>query len=82
MDPVARRDFWARIEALAAAGTTVLVTTHYMDEAEYCNRILFINNGRIAAVGTPTALRRECGVASLEEAFIRFAAPADRGGAA
>ncbi len=82
VDPVARRDFWARIEALAAAGTTVLVTTHYMDEAEYCNEILFINNGRIAAVGTPTALRRECGVDSLEEAFIRFAAPTDRGGAA
>jgi len=82
VDPVARRDFWARIEALAGAGTTVLVTTHYMDEAEYCNGILFINNGRIAAVGTPTALRRECGVDSLEEAFIRFAAPADRGGVA
>jgi len=72
-DPLARREFWARIDALSAAGTTVLVTTHYMDEAEYCNRILFINGGRTVAAGTPTALKKECRAATLEEAFVRFA---------
>lgn len=74
VDPAARREFWDLIGDLASAGTTVLVTTHYMDEAEHCNRILFINAGRAVAMGTPTALKQECGSDTLEEAFIRFAA--------
>lgn len=74
VDPSSRREFWDLIGDLAEAGTTVLVTTHYMDEAEHCNRILFINSGRAVAMGTPTALKQECGVDTLEEAFISFAA--------
>lgn len=74
VDPASRRDFWEIIGGLASAGTTILVTTHYMDEAEHCNRILFINAGRAVAMGTPTALKQECGAENLEDAFVRFAA--------
>jgi ABC-2 type transport system ATP-binding protein len=74
VDPASRREFWEIIGGLSATGTTILVTTHYMDEAEHCNRILFINAGRAVAMGTPTMLKQECGVDSLEEAFVRFAA--------
>jgi ABC-2 type transport system ATP-binding protein len=59
----------------AHAGTTVLVTTHYMDEAEYCDRISIMVAGRIEALGTPAALKREAGVASLDELFVRLARP-------
>jgi ABC-2 type transport system ATP-binding protein len=57
VDPVSRRRFWRLIAALARAGTTVLVTTHYLDEAEYCDRIAVINAGRLAALGTTVELR-------------------------
>jgi ABC-2 type transport system ATP-binding protein len=57
VDPLARRAFWDLIHELAATGTTVLVSTHYMEEAEYCNRLILMNRGRIIADGTPTALR-------------------------
>jgi ABC-2 type transport system ATP-binding protein len=58
VDPQARRRFWDLIHAMAASGVTVLVSTHYMEEAEYCNRIALINQGRLAAIGTPRELRR------------------------
>ena len=58
VDPVARREFWDVIYALAAEGTTILVTTHYMDEAEYCNRLGLMHQGRLIALGTPEELRR------------------------
>lgn len=57
VDPISRRHFWELIHALAEEGVTVLVTTHYMDEAEYCNRIALINQGRIVASGSPTELK-------------------------
>ncbi|HEX9108106.1 MAG TPA: ABC transporter ATP-binding protein [Longimicrobiales bacterium] len=57
VDPIARRGFWDLINAMAAAGTTVLVSTHYMEEAEYCNRVLLMNRGRLVALGAPAALR-------------------------
>jgi ABC-2 type transport system ATP-binding protein len=57
VDPLARRAFWDLIHSLAAAGTTVLVSTHYMEEAEYCQRLILMNRGRIIADGTPAALR-------------------------
>ncbi len=57
MDPTSRRQFWDQIHRLARTGKTVLVTTHYLDEAEYCNRLCFINQGRIIAEGTPAAVR-------------------------
>ncbi len=58
VDPLSRRRFWDLIHDLSAAGVTILVTTHYMDEAEYCDRIVLINQGHIVATGTPSELRR------------------------
>ena len=58
VDPMARRRFWDLIDELAAAGTTVLVSTHYMEEAEYCHRLALMNRGRLIALDTPVSLRR------------------------
>jgi ABC-2 type transport system ATP-binding protein len=57
VDPVARRDFWDLIDRLASEGTTVFVSTHYMEEAEYCHRLALMNRGRLIALDTPAALR-------------------------
>jgi ABC-2 type transport system ATP-binding protein len=57
VDPISRRQFWTLIDNLAAAGTTVLVTTHYLDEAEHCHRIAIIHAGRVAALGSAAALK-------------------------
>jgi ABC-2 type transport system ATP-binding protein len=57
VDPVSRREFWTLIDSLARGGTTVLVTTHYLDEAEHCNRIAVISAGKLAAIGTAAELR-------------------------
>jgi ABC-2 type transport system ATP-binding protein len=57
VDPVARREFWDRIYALAEQGTTIFVSTHYMDEAEHCGRVGFMHNGKLLAMDTPTALK-------------------------
>ncbi|MGE0072787.1 MAG: AAA family ATPase, partial [Thiomonas sp.] len=67
VEPQARRQFWDLIHRLAAEGVTILVSTHYMDEAEYCNRIALIDRGRLVAIGTPGELRtRGLGGALLE----------------
>jgi ABC-2 type transport system ATP-binding protein len=58
VDPVSRRDFWRLIDGLAHAGTTVLVTTHYLDEAERCDRVAIIHAGRLAALGTTSELKQ------------------------
>ena len=58
VDPVSRRQFWELIHQMSGEGVTVFVTTHYMDEAEYCNRLVLINHGDIVAMGTPTELKR------------------------
>ena len=76
VDPITRRQFWELIYEAAANGTTVLVTTHYMDEAEYCDRISIMVAGRIAALGGPADLKREYDVASIDELFVRLARPA------
>ncbi len=76
VDPITRRQFWEMIYAAAARGTTVFVTTHYMDEAEYCDRISIMVDGRIAALGTPLDLKREWNVATVDELFLRLARPA------
>lgn len=73
VDPLTRRQFWELIYETARAGTTVLVTTHYMDEAEYCDRVSIMVAGRIAAMGTPPDLKREHGVPSIDELFVRLA---------
>ncbi len=57
MDPSARRRFWDLINHLAQAGTTILVSTHYMEEAEYCNRLVLMNRGRVVALDDPSGLR-------------------------
>ena len=75
VDPVTRRQFWELIYEAAAAGTTVLVTTHYMDEAEYCDRISIMVAGRIGAIGTPADLKKQFGVASIDELFVQLARP-------
>ncbi|WP_338770812.1 ATP-binding cassette domain-containing protein [Massilia sp. METH4] len=70
-DPLARREFWRRITALAQAGVTVVVTTHFMEEAEYCDRIVIQDAGRVLALGTPRAVREQAGnAATMEDAFI------------
>jgi ABC-2 type transport system ATP-binding protein len=80
VDPITRRQFWEMIYEAAHGGTTVLVTTHYMDEAEYCDRISIMVSGRIAAIGTPAALKREAGVETIDELFVRLARPHRAGG--
>ncbi|HKT34401.1 MAG TPA: ABC transporter ATP-binding protein [Nitrospira sp.] len=59
VDPISRRQFWELIHTMAAKGVTVLVTTHYMDEAEYCNRLVLIFQGRVVASGSPSELKQE-----------------------
>ncbi len=76
VDPITRRQFWEMIYAGAARGTTVFVTTHYMDEAEYCDRVSIMVDGRIAALGTPPDLKSEFGVGSIDELFVHLARPA------
>ena len=76
VDPITRRQFWEMIYAAAAGGTTVFVTTHYLDEAEYCDRVSIMVDGRIAALGTPDELKRRFDAATLDELFVRLARPA------
>jgi len=76
VDPITRRQFWEMIYATAARGTTVFVTTHYLDEAEYCDRVSIMVDGRIDALGTPDRLKRQFDVPTLDELFVRLARPA------
>ena len=73
VDPISRRQFWDLIRELSKQGTTVFVTTHFMDEAENCNHIAFIAGGKIVASGTPTGLKESSHCGTLEEAFVYFA---------
>lgn len=75
VDPVTRRQFWELIYETSASGITVFVTTHYMDEAEYCDRISIMSEGRIVALDTPAALKKQFNVESVEEVFVRIARP-------
>jgi ABC-2 type transport system ATP-binding protein len=77
VDPLTRREFWAFINAMVASGVTIMVTTHFMDEAEYCDRVALIHGGRAIATGTPDALKAEARTSerpepSLEDAFIEL----------
>ena len=78
VDPVTRRKFWELIYAASQRGITVFVTTHYMDEAEYCDRVSIMVDGRIDALDSPRALRETYGVCSMEEVFQRLARGATR----
>ena len=82
VDPLARREFWHRINALARAGVTVMVTTHFMEEAEYCDRLAIMAAGRLLALDTPAAIKAGARSAahpepSMEDAFIRLVEAAD-----
>ncbi len=82
VDPITRRQFWELLYAAAAKGTTVFVTTHYMDEAEYCDRISIMVDGRIAALGSPRELKAQFDAPSVDEVFVRLARGANARGAA
>ena len=79
VDPVTRRQFWELIYEAAAEGTTVFVTTHYMDEAEYCNRVSIMVDGAIRALDTPANLKRTFDAPNMDEVFHRLAREAKRG---
>ena len=81
-DPASRRLFWRRITALALAGITIVVTTHFMEEAEYCDQILIQDRGRVVAHGTPAAVLAQSGAPDMEEAFIRAVQQPPAGGGA
>jgi ABC-2 type transport system ATP-binding protein len=75
VDPVSRREFWSHINGLVQKSVTVMVTTHFMDEAEYCDRIALVHRGKIIAAGTPDQLKQEAATPenpdpSMEDAFI------------
>jgi ABC-2 type transport system ATP-binding protein len=78
VDPVTRREFWNMIYQAAETGITVFVTTHYMDEAEYCNRVSVMVDGRIDALGTPRELKERFEAKSMDEVFLRLARKAVR----
>ena len=78
VDPITRRQFWEPIYEAAAGGTTVFVTTHYMDEAEYCSRVSVMVDGRIRALGTPAALKKQYAAATMDEVFRTLARGAKR----
>lgn len=73
VDPITRRQFWDLIYKAANQGITIFVTTHYMDEAEYCNRVSIMSEGRIEALDTPARLKAQFGVETMDEVFVRIA---------
>ena len=86
VDPLARREFWRRINTLATQGVTVLVTTHFMEEAEYCDRLAIMAAGEILAAGAPLAIKAQARSSvqpnpTMEEAFISLIEASEQGGA-
>lgn len=79
VDPITRRQFWELIYEEAANGTTIFVTTHYMDEAEYCSRVSIMVDGKIEALDTPQKLKNQFGAKSMDEVFRTLARSAKRG---
>jgi ABC-2 type transport system ATP-binding protein len=79
VDPITRRQFWNLIYDAADTGITVFVTTHYLDEAEYCNRISIMVDGSIAALDTPTNLKKKFNTESMDDVFYELARGAKRG---
>lgn len=78
VDPITRRQFWEQIYKVANEGTTVFVTTHYMDEAEYCDRVSIMVDGCIEALDTPAGLKKDFEAEDIEEVFIQLARGAQR----
>ena len=79
VDPITRRQFWELIYQAADRGITVFVTTHYMDEAEYCDRVSIMVDGHIKALDTPRQLKQQFGVETMYDVFLRLAREAKRG---
>jgi ABC-2 type transport system ATP-binding protein len=79
VDPITRRQFWEMIYEAAHAGTTIFVTTHYMDEAEYCSRVSIMVDGKVCALDTPSQLNRAFAATSMDEVFRQLARGAKRG---
>ena len=73
VDPITRRQFWDLIYEVSGKGMTVFVTTHYMDEAEYCNRVSIMDEGKIVAIDTPNNLKSSYGAANMNEVFVKIA---------
>jgi ABC-2 type transport system ATP-binding protein len=78
VDPIARRGFWDLIYQLSEAGRTVFVSTHYMEEAEYCHRVALMYRGRVIALGSPKELKDKLRVSSMEDVFIAMIEAADK----
>jgi ABC-2 type transport system ATP-binding protein len=78
VDPVTRREFWNMIYEASERGITIFVTTHYMDEAEYCNRVSIMVDGRIEALDSPAQLKQTYSAASMDEVFLKLARKAIR----
>ena len=76
VDPISRRNFWELIYELAQQGTTVFVTTHYMDEAEYCNRLSIMHQGKIITIDSPNMLKKTYQKSSIEDVFISLVSKA------
>ena len=79
VDPITRRQFWEMIYEAANSGTTIFVTTHYMDEAEYCSRVSIMVDGQVRALDTPARLKEQYGAESMDEVFRILARGAKRG---
>ena len=79
VDPATRRKFWETIYRASSEGMTVFVTTHYLDEAEYCDRVSIMVDGRIKALDSPDGLKNEYGAATMDEVFRIVAKGAQRG---
>ena len=75
VDPITRRQFWEMIYETASNGVTVFVTTHYMDEAEYCDRISIMDEGKIVAIDSPGSLKNQYKVDSVEDLFVKITRP-------
>lgn len=73
VDPITRREFWYMIYERASQGTTIFVTTHYMDEAEYCDRISMMRDGKIVALGSPSELKSHFDVKDMNQVFLKIA---------
>ena len=78
LDPVLRRDLWAMFGELAVKGTTLLVSSHVMDEARHCDELLLLHEGRLLATGSPDELRRRTGADDLDDGFLRLVEGARR----
>lgn len=72
VDPIVRREFWKLIYDTASTGVTILVTTHYMDEAEYCNRISIMAEGELKLIGTPDELKKKMATTTINDVFVKF----------